>query len=233
MERQSVPYRFSANGLETAQRSKHYGDNAGGRFYSTAGDLYKLVLGLEAHKLLPETYTALLFQPHAESGETDFEGYASSIKKFGDEKIHYAAGSGYGTKSVIIRMPDAGNFIGITSNWGNTPVLQLLRDLYLTLIGAEAAPAAENVLAKPADYATRLGKYQFDPRQLTRHLGMDRTIIRLHAFEGKLFLNDELLAEKEGILMLTYTSELRIQFEDSKMIIDINGNIMEGQRLQK
>lgn len=109
----------------------------------------------------------------------------------------------------------------------------MLRDLYLTLIGAEAAPPAENVLADPVDYATRLGEYQFDQEQLTKHLGMDRSVIRLHAFEGKLFLNDELLAEKEGILMLTYTSELRIHFEGSKMIIDINGNIMEGQRLQK
>lgn len=233
VERQAVPYRFSANGLETAQRSKHYGDNAGGGLYSTAGDLYKYVLALETNQLLPEAYTALLFQPHAQSGETDFEGYAWSIKKFGDEKIHFAAGSGYGTKSVIIRMPDTGSFIGITSNWGNTPVLQLLRDLYLTLIGAEAAPPAENVLADPVDYATRLGEYQFDQEQLTKHLGMDRSVIRLHAFEGKLFLNDELLAEKEGILMLTYTTELRIHFEGSKMIIDINGNIMEGQRLQK
>jgi CubicO group peptidase (beta-lactamase class C family) len=231
--RQAVPYRFSANGLETAQRSKHFGDNAGGGLYSTAGDLYKYVLGLEAQKLLPETYTALLFQPHVQSGETDFEGYAWSIKKFGGEKIHFAAGSGYGTKSVIIRMPDSGNYIGITSNWGNTPILQLLRDLYLTLIGAEAAPPAENVLANPRDYATRMGEYKFDQEQLTRHLGMDRAVIRLHAFEGKLFLNDELLAEKEGTLMLTYTNELRIQFEGSKMIININGNIMEGQKLQK
>ncbi|MCR9050470.1 MAG: hypothetical protein ACE362_03215 [Phaeodactylibacter xiamenensis] len=55
----------------------------------------------------------------------------------------------------------------------------------------------------------------------------------MHAFEGKLFLNDELLAEKEGTLMLTYTNELRIHFEGSKMIININGNIMESQKLQK
>jgi CubicO group peptidase (beta-lactamase class C family) len=233
VDHQAVPYRFSANGLETAQRSKHLGDNAGGGLYSTAADLYKFVLGLEAYKLLPETYTALLFQPHAQSGETDFEGYAWSIKKFGDEKIHFAAGSGYGTKSVIIRMPNTGSFIGITSNWGNTPVLQLLRDLYLTLIGAEVAPPTENVLAKPGDYAIRLGDYQFDQGQLARHMGMDRSVIRLHAFEGKLFLNDELLAEKEGTLMLTYTNELRIHFEGSKMIININGNIMESQKLQK
>lgn len=130
-------------------------------------------------------------------------------------------------------MPDTGNFIGITSNWGNTPILQLLRDLYLILIGAETAPPAENLLANPGDYTTRLGEYQFDQEQLTKHLGMYRSVIRLQAFEGKLFLNDELLAQKEGALMLTYTNELRIHFEGSKMIIDINGNIMEGQRVQK
>jgi hypothetical protein len=41
-----------------------------------------------------------------------------------------------------------------------------------------------------------LGGYQFDQEQLTKHLGIDRSAIRLHVFEGKLFLNDELLAEK-------------------------------------
>lgn len=61
-----------------------------------------------------------------------------------------------------------------------------------------------------------------------KYLGMDWLVIWLYVFEGKLFLNDELLAEKEGILMLIYMIEFCIYFEDFKMIIDINGNIMEG-----
>lgn len=57
---------------------------------------------------------------------------------------------------------------------------------------------------------------------------MDWLVIWLYVFEGKLFLNDELLAEKEGILMLIYMNEFCIYFEGFKMIININGNIMES-----
>jgi len=83
-------------GLESARRSKHYGDNVDGGLYAAVSDVYQYVKGPAAH---------------AQSGETDFEGYGWSIKYFGEEKIHFTAGSGYGSKSVIIRALESGDFI--------------------------------------------------------------------------------------------------------------------------
>jgi len=228
---QAVPYRLSANGLEYAQRSKHYGDNAGGGLYSTVSDLYKYVTGLEQNKILPREYTDLLFQSHVQSGKTDFEGYAWSIKYFGNEKIHFAAGSGYGTKSVIIRSPESGDFIGITSNWGNTPILQLLQDLYLTIKGQRVPLPSQDALAKPASFKEQIGAYQFNREDLTKHLGIDQSFLTLQEFEGRLFLDDELLAQEEEHLRLTYTNELQIRFDGGQMIIQINGNTVIGERV--
>ncbi len=60
---------------------------------------------------------------------------------------------------------------------------------------------------------------------------MDDPVITLQAFEGKLFLNDELLAQKDtGILGLTYTEEIQITITDKAMRIVINGNVLEGRR---
>jgi CubicO group peptidase (beta-lactamase class C family) len=227
----AVPYRISANGLETAQRSKHFGDNAGGGLYSTPSDLYKFVTGLEENKLLSSNYVEMMFTPHVQSGETDFEGYAWSIKYFGDEKLYFAAGSGYGTKSVLIRMPESGDFIAICSNWGNTPILQLLGDLYLTLRGQNVDLPSENALANPANYEKEIGTYSFNQEDLTTHLGAEGSILNLQEVEGRLFMNDELLAKKEGYLKLTYTDEVKIRFVGDKMIIEINDNILEGAKL--
>jgi CubicO group peptidase (beta-lactamase class C family) len=228
---QAVPYRLSAGGLEFAQRSKHYGDNAGGGLYSTVSDLYTYVTGLEQNKVLPREYTDLLFRSHVQSGKTDFEGYAWSIKYFGNEKIHFAAGSGYGTKSVIIRSPETGDFIGITSNWGNTPILQLLQGLYLTIKGQTVQLPAQDALAKPASVSDQIGTYRFDKEALTKHLGIDRSQLKLQAFEGRLFLDDELMAREDDFLRLTYTNEMQIRFEADQMIIRINGNTIIGERV--
>ena len=225
VKNQAVPYRLTANGLEFAQRTKHYGENAGGGLYSTPSDLYRYIRALEEGKLLPKKHVELLFTPHVQSGEGEYEGYAWSIKQFGDETLYFAAGSGYGTKSVIIRSPEHGGFIGITSNWGNTPILQLLGDLFLLTKGREVELPSSNHLAKPGSYREYLGVYTFDREVLQKHLMMDRSALKLQAFEGKLFLDDELLAEKgEGRLGLTYTDELIIEFEAGRMIITINDN---------
>ena len=229
---QATPYRMSSSGLEFAQRSKHYGGNAGGGLYSTASDLYQYVRAIESHELLSEETTALLFTPHIKSGETDAEGYAWSIKQFGDETLYFAAGSGYGTKSVMVRAPQSKDFIAITSNWGNTPILKMLADIYLTLKGQEVAPPDANRLAKPSSFAEQLGTYRFDAEQTQIHLGMDTATIKLHAHENKLFMNDELMANKgEGVIGLTYTDELTIHFDGAKMVIRINGNELVGERV--
>lgn len=228
---QAVPYKISPNGLEFAQRSKHYGDNAGGGLFSTPADLFKFVRGLENHEILEKQYVDMMFQSHVQSGGNEFEGYAWSIKYFGDEKLHFAAGSGYGTKSVIIRMPESGDFIGITSNWGNTPILQLLRDLYLTIRNLEVSLPSEDELANPDSYSSQIGAYVFNKEELTKHLGIKRDKIHLQEVDGRLFLGEELLAEADGFLKLTYTNELKIQVEDDQMVIDINGNVIKGKKL--
>ena len=230
VERLAVPYRLSFNGLEFAQRSKHYGDNAGGGLYSNPSDLYKFIKGIEDYRVLTKKYAELMFQSHIKSGETDAEGYAWSIKYFGNEKIYFAAGSGYGTKSVIIRMPDSGNFIGIASNWGNTPILQLLRDLYLSIKGQNVKLPAEDELAQPSSFRGHIGTYIFNKEELTKHLGINRSKIKLQKFEGRLFLDDELLAVENDVLKLTYTNELKIHFKNDQMIIEINGNKIKGEK---
>lgn len=228
----AVPYRITSNGLEFAQRSKHYGDNAGGGLYSNPSDLFQFIKGLEDYRILSKNYVDMMFQAHVQSGENDFEGYAWSIKYFGDEKLLFAAGSGYGTKSVIIRMPESGDFVGITSNWGNTPILQLLRDVYLTIRNKDIALPSEAELANPASYKSQIGTYIFNKDELTSHLGIERAKIIFQEVEGHLFLDDELLTEKDDFLQLTYTNELKIEFKDDKMIINMNGNIIEGIKLQ-
>lgn len=231
VERLAVPYRLTPNGLEFAQRSKHYGDNAGGGLYSTPTDLYIFLKGLEEYKVLPKKYIDLMFQSHVATGERDAEGYAWSIKYFGEEKIYFAAGSGYGTKSVIIRMPDSGDFVGITSNWGNTPILQLLRDVYLTLKGQSIKLPSTDALADPNAFTDDIGTYIFDKEALTKHLGINQSILKLQEFEGRLFLDDELLAADNDFLKLTYTDELKIHFKNQQMIIEINGNTIIGRKL--
>ncbi|MBD0823020.1 serine hydrolase domain-containing protein [Aestuariibaculum marinum] len=224
----AVPYRITSNGLEFTQRSKHYGDNAGGGLYSTPSDLFRFVEGLENYSILSKKYVDMMFQSHVKSGDSDFEGYAWSIKYFGDEKLYFAAGSGYGTKSVIIRMPESGNFIGITSNWGNTPILQLLSDLYLTIKNKDVALPSEDELATPAFYKSQIGTYIFNKEELTKHLGIKRAKIILQEVNGRLFLDDELLRDNGKYLTLTYTDELKIEFKGDKMIINMNDNIIEG-----
>ncbi|TRZ42453.1 serine hydrolase domain-containing protein [Robertkochia solimangrovi] len=227
----AVPYRITTNGLEFAQRSKHYGDNAGGGLYSNPSDLFQFIEGLENYKILNKKYVDMMFQSHVQSGENDFEGYTWSIKYFGNEKIHFATGSGYGTKSVIIRMPESGDFIGITSNWGNTPILQLLRDLYLTIRNKDIALPSEDMLANPGSFKSQIGTYIFNKEELTKHLGIKRTKITLQEINGHLFLDDELLAADGNVLKLTYTDELKIEFNGNKMIINMNDNIIEGNKL--
>ncbi|WP_414829275.1 serine hydrolase domain-containing protein [Alteromonas sp. H39] len=228
---QAEPYRFTRHGIESAQRSKHWGDNAGGALYSTPSDLHRYVSALKNNKLLSEAFTALLFKPHIQSGSNDYEGYAWSIKQAGDDTLYFAAGSGYGTKSVMIQSADTDRFIAITSNWGNTPVLKMLGDLYMLSVGQSVTPPNNKTLAHPKDYAKQTGQYYFDAEAVRVHLGMEDPVITLQSFEGKLFLNDELLSEKDtGVLGLTYTEEFQISFKEDTMRIVINGNVLEGKR---
>jgi CubicO group peptidase (beta-lactamase class C family) len=231
--RQAVPYRMTPEGVSTAQRTKTRGESAGGGLYSTPADLYRFVTALEDDSLLGESMRAKLFARHVETDGDDHEGYAWSIKSFGPNPIRFAAGSGYGTKSVIVRDPEAGDFIGIVSNWGNTPILDLLRDLFLTLNGREVAAPSSDLLADAADYRGQLGRYRFDAQQLRTALQADDDVMRLHEHQGRVFLDDELMARGEnGTLRLTYTDELVVRVGDDVLVIEIGGRRLQGRKLR-
>ncbi|MCC2616787.1 beta-lactamase family protein [Aestuariibacter halophilus] len=231
IENQAVPYRFSRHGIESAQRSKHMGDNAGGGLYSTPSDLHVFVSALKNKELLSEASTKLLFKQHVKSSETEYEGYAWSIKKAGDDTLYFAAGSGYGSKSVMIQSSTSDRFVAITSNWGNTPILRMLGDLYRLSLGQTVAVPDTRALARAEHYNAHLGKYRFEQEAVLTQLGIDDPIIRLQAFEGKLFLNDELMAQKsDQVLGLTYTDEMQVSFDNNIMRITMNDNVLEGRK---
>ena len=221
--RQAEPYRMSPHGLVAAQRTKIRGESAGGGLYSTTADLHAWTLALESDRLLGEQARARLFKANVGEPGGDREAYAWSIKQFGDSTLRFAAGSGYGTKSVLIRDPANDEFIVIVSNWGNTPILGLLRDLYLTMKGQTVTPPAVDLLADPVQFAEVVGEYRFDQSELRAALQTDDGRVRVHAVEGKLFMDDELLVKgPDNTIRLTYTDELVIR--------PINGP--SGRRLQ-
>lgn len=228
---QAVPYRMTPDGVEIAQRTKTLGESAGGGLYSTPGDLYRFVSALENDTLLGAAMRDAMFAAHTETGD-GHEGYAWSVKAFGPNPIRFAAGSGYGTKSVVVRDPASGDFIGIVSNWGNTPILDLLRDLFLALNGQRVQPPSADRLADPADYREALGRYAFDEQALRTALQAEDGTIRLHAVDGRLFMDDELMARgPDGTLTLTYTDELVIGVADGTMTLELGGQRLEGRRI--
>ncbi|PTB88123.1 hypothetical protein C9927_04735, partial [Pseudidiomarina aestuarii] len=136
-----------------------------------------------------------------------------------------------GTKSVMVRESTSGDFIAVTSNWGNTPILQLMAGLFLIINDLDYDLPDQKALAQPNDYVEFLGTYRFDPTLLKKHLMTDSDSMTLQEIDGRLFLNDELLADKEnGFLGLTYTDEVMIKVDDTSMTININGNQVIGKR---
>ena len=124
--------------------------------------------------------------------------------------------------------------MSILSNWGNTPIMAVLRDIYLTLENQPVALPDRSGLASPDAFSANLGRYQFDESALRQALQMDNSILRLHVSDNKVFLNDELMAagEESGTLRLTYTEELVIGFDDETMVLRINGQKLLGERIR-
>ncbi|WP_169930697.1 serine hydrolase domain-containing protein [Pseudidiomarina aestuarii] len=229
--RQAVPYRITTNGVASAQRAKHLGQNAGGGMYSTVNDLYRFVVALENNRLLSAETTQLMFKPQIEIDGGDAASYGWTLKPFGNQTLVFASGSGYGTKSVMVRQSATDDFIAVTSNWGNTPILQLMAGLFLIINDLDYDLPDQKVLAKPSHYEDFLGIYRFDPILLKKHLMADSDSMTLQEIDGRLFLNDELLADKEnGFLGLTYTDEVMIKVDEMSMTININGNQVVGKR---
>ncbi|RUO76339.1 serine hydrolase domain-containing protein [Pseudidiomarina taiwanensis] len=231
VKNQATPYRMTTNGIASAQRAKHLGENAGGGLYSTVGDLYRFVLALENNELLAKDTLQLMLEPQFDIEGGDAASYGWTLKPFGAQTLMFASGSGYGTKSVLIRAPESDDFIAITSNWGNTPILPMMAGIFMLINDLDYAIPDHGILAKPEQYQAFLGSYLFDPEQLKQHMMTDAHKMVLQEVDGRLFMNEELLAEKgEGILGLTYTDEVTLEFEGEHMIITINGNRIIGTK---
>lgn len=228
IKRQAQPYRMTPFGPAEARRSKTHGQSAGGGMYSTPADLYRYVLALEDQNFLSEKGSNLLFGKHIEN-DGEFEAYAWSLKSFGNEQIRFASGSGFGTKSVLIRSPKEKNFIAIVSNYGSFPILDMLRDIFLLTKGHDVNFPDKKQLASPEQYSLNIGTYRFDKEEIRKRLSVQSSEVTIQVFEGKLFMNDEVLFNKdEGKIGLSYTDEVIIHFEGSTMIININGHILKG-----
>lgn len=230
--RQATPYRVTPAGIASAGRAKHLGENPGGGLYSTVEDLHKFMLALEQHKVLSPQMTKLMFQPHIQSADGDAHGYGWTLKPFADQLMYFAAGSGFGTKSVMLRLTEQDDFIAITANWGNTPILQLMAGLFFVLNELDYKLPDKRNLAPVAAFADKLGRYAFVEGELQKHLMMQSNLVTLQAIDGKLFLNDELMAlAADNKLKLTYTDEVNIDFEPGIIKIVINGNVLLGQKV--
>lgn len=232
--RLATPYRIGAEGVVTAQRTKTLGASAGGGLYSNGSDLHVLMQALLDDELLQRDVRDQLVRVQWPAGGEVGEAYAFSIQAFGDKKIWLAAGSGYGAKSVVMQIPEEQLVVSILSNWGNTPIMAMLRDIYLTVEGQQVALPDRNGLASPEAFSGYLGRYQFDESALRRALQIDNGILRLHVSDNKVFLDDELMAagEEAGTLRLTYTEELVIGFENETMVLRINGQVLLGERIR-
>ena len=232
--RLATPYRMGADGVVTAQRTKTLGASAGGGLYSNGSDLHVLMQALLDDELLQRNLREQLVRVHSPEGGEIGEAYAFSIQAFGDKKIWLAAGSGYGAKSVVIQVPEEQLVVSILSNWGNTPIMAMLRDIYLILENQPVALPDRSGLASPEAFSAYLGRYQFDESALRQALQMDNSILRLHVSDNKLFLDDELMAagEQSGTLRLTYTEELVIGFDNETMVLRINGQKLLGERIR-
>lgn len=232
VERQATPYVMHPGGVAEAYRSKHQGDLAGGALYSTPADLAVFTQALNNNAILGDSLAQKLFFPHTHANGEQ-EGYTFSIKQNGDTPMYMAAGSGYGTKSVILYTPKDGDFIALTSNWGNTPILQMLRDIFLTLEGQDVKPPSQDALAKPSNYREWVGVYRFKEGELKSALNHPKDEIQIFEFEGKLFMGNEVLAEQEpNQLRLTYTQELQLFHENNTLILTLNGKRLEGKQVE-
>ncbi|CAI8154831.1 MAG: Uncharacterised protein [Pseudidiomarina mangrovi] len=228
-----MPYKVSTDGIAETQRSKHFGENAGGGMYSTVDDLYRFVQSLEQHKLLSAATTSLMFSAHLAMGDDDHAAYGWTLKPFGDQQLRFASGSGFGSKSVVVYAPTSDDFIAITSNWGNTPILQIMAGLFLIINDLDYQVPNKQHLPVAADYSWALGRYSFPPQALQTQLMYDSDNMVLQLIDGRLFLNEDLLVSKsDQRLGFSYTDELLIEFKREQMIITINGHQLVGQRVR-
>jgi len=215
----ATPYRVAPNGIESPWRARHLGIYPPGGLYSTAADLERFLNAVESGVLLSPKRAAEMLAPHAHEGGEKFAGYGLDITQHEGRKYIMASGSAEGGKTVIMRDPAGDTTIVILSNFGEAPVMDMLRDLVKTLQGATVAPPEPCRVAGIAAFDAVLGNYDFAGTDLAREMGGALKVALVRS-GSRLFLWEDdgasLLCEKSpGILGLPSTNEIALHFEQN------------------
>lgn len=215
----ATPYRIAPAGIKSPWRARHLGIYPPGGLYSNATDLDRFLDAIESGLLLSPKRAAEMLEPHAPEEGEKFAGYGLDITQHAGTKYITASGSAEGGKTVIMRDPAAGTTIVILSNFGETPVMEILRDLVKTLQGTVVAPPSPCRVPGIAAFDAVLGSYDFAGTDLAREMG---GVLKMALVRGgdRLFLWEDdgamLLCEKSpGVLGLPSTNEIALRFEQA------------------
>lgn len=239
-------YRVGRAGLESTYRSRHLGIYAPGGMYSTARDLYRFVRAMEDDTLLPPAQAAQLFAVHATEGSpAEQVGYGWQLRQREGRQYRLASGSAEGSKSTVMRQPETGLTVIILSNSGDTPILEMLRDLTGAAEG-RAVPPPPPCAALPAGArAASAGDYDFSASPLAEVMSTPGLVLSLLDSGGRLYLYDPsddsaslLCAREDGSLVLSFTNEMRFRVQPARdgappqLLVDWGGREFHGPRVR-
>jgi CubicO group peptidase (beta-lactamase class C family) len=216
----AAPYRITPSGVESTWRARQLGIYPPGGLYSSAADLAKFLSAIENGTVLSPKRAAEMLSPHAQEGPEKFAGYGLDITVHEGIKYIVASGSAEGGKTVIMRDPADDTTIVILSNFGETPVMEMLRDLVKTKQGVAVPPPAPCRVPGIAAFDAALGSYDFAGTDLAHEMGgtLKMALVRSGS---RLFLWEDdgamLLCEKApGVLGLPSTNEISLRFDQPK-----------------
>lgn len=219
--RAAVGYKVGREGVEATPRSRHLGIYAPGGMYSTARDLRRFSRALEGGTLLPPALAARLFAVHTVEGSpAEQVGYGWQLRERGGRRYRLASGSAEGSKSAVMREPSTGLSVVVLANSGDTPILEILRDLTGAAEGRPVSPPAPCEPPAAAALAAYAGDYDFAASPLARVMSAPGLVMTILRAEGRLYLYDAgedtsnlLCARGDGSLGLSFTGEMRLRLE--------------------
>jgi CubicO group peptidase (beta-lactamase class C family) len=217
--RAATGYKVGREGIEATPRARHLGIYAPGGMYSTARDLYRFSRALEGGTLLPSALAARLFAVHATEGSpAEQVGYGWQLRERGGRRYRLASGSAQGSKSTVMREPSTGLGVVVLANSGDTPILEILRDLTGAAEGRPVSPPAPCRPPAAAALAAYPGDYDFSASPLARVMSAPGLVMTILRAEGRLYLYDAgedtaslLCARGDGSLGLSFTGEMRLR----------------------
>jgi CubicO group peptidase (beta-lactamase class C family) len=214
--------------------------------YSTARDLYRFSRALEDGLLLPPAIAARLFTVHTNEGTpTEQVGYGWQLRERAGRRYRLASGSAEGSKSTVMREPTTGLSIVILSNSGDTPILDMLRDLTAVAEGRPAPPPMPCEPPAAATLAPYVGDYDFSASPLAQVMSTPGLTMTLLSTGGRLYLYDPtedtanlLCARGDGVLVLSFTNEMRLRLEPGSgespphLLVEWGGTTYRGPKVR-